>query len=106
MALIYLVRHGESVWNAEERLCGRTDIELSEAGRRQAERLGERLRGLPPAAIYASPLGRTAETASIIGLGTGLTPILDPRLIELNYGAWEGEALPRPCRATHRAAPT
>jgi probable phosphoglycerate mutase len=91
MALFYLVRHGESVWNAEERLCGRTDVELSDAGRRQAERLGARLRGLPPAAIYTSPLGRTAETAAIIAQGTGLTPMIDARIVELNYGEWEGK---------------
>ena len=91
MTLFYLVRHGESVWNAEERLCGRTDVELSEAGRRQAEHLGQRLRGLPPVAIYASPLRRTVETAAIVAQGSGLAPIIDPRIIELNYGAWEGK---------------
>ncbi len=88
--MFYLVRHGESEWNAEARICGRTDIPLSDAGRRQAERLGARLRALPPAAIYTSPLSRTAETASIIALGSGLAPIIDPRVVELNYGAWEG----------------
>ncbi len=91
MALFYLVRHGESVWNAAGRLCGRTDVELNDAGRRQAERLGERLRALPPSAIYASPLKRTVETASIMALGTGLTSAIDARLVELNYGAWEGK---------------
>lgn len=91
MALFYLLRHGESEWNAEERLCGRTDVELSDAGRRQAERLGARLRGLPPAVIYTSPLKRTAETAAIIAQGTGLTPVDDARIVELNYGEWEGK---------------
>lgn len=91
MGLFYLVRHAESEWNAEERLCGWTDVPLSDAGRRQAGRLGERLRGLPPAAIYTSPLVRAADTARIIAEGTGLTPIADPRLVELNFGAWEGK---------------
>lgn len=91
MALFYLVRHAESEWNAEERLCGWTDVALSDAGRRQAERLGERLRELPPAAIYSSHLVRAAETARLIAEGTGLTPIADPRLVELNFGAWEGK---------------
>lgn len=91
MALFYLVRHGETAWNAEEKLCGRTDLDLNEEGRRQAERLGERLRALPPTAIYASPLQRTVETASIIALGSGLTPILDARIIELDFGTWEGQ---------------
>lgn len=93
MALFYLVRHGESEWNAEERLCGWTDIALSDAGRRQAERLGERLQALPPTVICTSPLNRTTETAAIIARGTGLTPILDGRLVELNYGAWEGRTI-------------
>jgi broad specificity phosphatase PhoE len=90
MALFYLVRHGETAWNAEGRLCGRTDIELNDAGRRQAERLGERLRALPPSAIYTSPLRRTVETAAIIARGTGVPPVIDARLVELNYGEWEG----------------
>lgn len=91
MALFYLVRHGESEWNAAARLCGRTDVALSDAGRRQAERLGARLRALPPAAIYTSPLVRTAETAAIIAQGSGLAPVEDARIVELNYGAWEGK---------------
>jgi alpha-ribazole phosphatase len=102
MALFYLVRHGETAWNAEGKLCGRTDIELNDAGRRQAERLGERLRALPPAAIYASPLRRAAETAAIIAdvaaslprhADGGVKPPLqiDSRLVELNYGEWEGK---------------
>jgi probable phosphoglycerate mutase len=90
MALFYLVRHGESEWNAEQRLCGRTDIPLSDAGRHQAERLAARLRALPPAAIYTSPLARTTETAAIIAQGAGLTPVIDARIVELNYGTWEG----------------
>jgi probable phosphoglycerate mutase len=93
MALFYFVRHGESEWNAEERLCGRTDVALSDAGRRQAARLAERLRAPAQSgtdAIYTSPLRRTVETAEIIAAGTGLKPIVDERLIELNYGAWEG----------------
>ena len=90
MALFYFVRHGESEWNAEDRLCGRTDVALSDEGRRQAARLAERLRGLSPAALYTSPLRRTVETAEIIVAGAGLKPIVNERLIELNYGAWEG----------------
>lgn len=90
MALFYFVRHGVSEWNAENRLCGRTDVSLSDEGRRQAVRLAERLRGLSPAALYTSPLRRAVETAEIIAAATGVKPIVDGRLIELNYGAWEG----------------
>jgi len=90
MAFFYFVRHGVSEWNAENRLCGRTDVSLSEEGRRQAARLAERLRGLSPAALYTSPLRRTVETAEIIAASMGLTPKVDDRLVELDYGAWEG----------------
>jgi broad specificity phosphatase PhoE len=90
MALFYFVRHGESEWNAENRLCGRTDVALSDEGRRQAARLAERLRALPPDALYTSPLRRTVETAEIIAAAIRLTPVVDDRLIELDYGAWEG----------------
>jgi len=91
MALFYFVRHGVSGWNAENRLCGRTDVPLSDEGRRQAARLAERLRGLSPAALYTSPLRRAVETAEIITAAVRLTPVVEDRLIELDYGAWEGK---------------
>jgi len=90
MALCYFIRHGETAWNAEGRLCGRTDVPLSAAGRRQARALARRLKSLPVAAIYSSPLSRALETAHLIGQATGLRPIPDDRLTELNYGDWEG----------------
>ena len=91
MALFYFVRHGETEWNAENRVCGRTDVPVSEAGRRQAARLAERLRALPVGALYSSPLQRALETANIIGEAAGLKPTVDESLIELDYGAWEGK---------------
>lgn len=91
MALFYFVRHGVSNWNSENRLCGRTDVPLSDEGRRQAARLAERLRGLAPAALYTSPLRRAVETAEIIAATVSLTPVTDERLVELDYGAWEGK---------------
>jgi alpha-ribazole phosphatase len=93
MGLFYLVRHGETEWNAEGRFCGRTDVPLSEAGRRQARSLAERLKPLPFLALYSSPLERALETARLISQRFGLEPILDERLVELNYGQWEGRTL-------------
>jgi len=90
MGLFYLVRHGESEWNAENRLCGRTDVPLSETGRRQAKRLAERLKPIPFEALYSSPLERALETAQLISESVGLQPALDPKLAELDYGQWEG----------------
>lgn len=90
MALFYFARHGETVWNAERRLCGRTDAPLSEAGRRQAHLLAERLRPISFEALYTSPLQRARETAGIVGTAVGHVPAVDSRLVELSYGAWEG----------------
>jgi len=93
MGLFYLARHGESTWNAENRLCGRSDIPLSEVGRQQAKSLAARLKPIPFEALYSSPLQRAFETARLISEVVGLQPILDQRLVELDYGQWEGRTL-------------
>jgi broad specificity phosphatase PhoE len=93
MGLFYLVRHGESVWNAENRLCGRSDVPLSEAGRRQAKSLAKRLKRVRFDAFYTSPLGRAVETARLIGEAVGFEPVADARLVELDYGEWEGRTM-------------
>jgi probable phosphoglycerate mutase len=93
MGLFYLVRHGETEWNAAHRLCGRSDVPLSEAGCYQAQRLAERFKSIPFEALYSSPLRRAIQTAHPISRVIGLEPILDDRLVELNYGAWEGVTL-------------
>ena len=93
MGLFYLVRHGESAWNAENRLCGRSEVPLSETGRSQAKNLSKRLRLIPFEAFYTSPLGRAFETARLIAEAVGLEPVPDHRLVELDYGQWEGRTL-------------
>jgi probable phosphoglycerate mutase len=93
MGLFYLLRHGETEWNAQNRFCGRTDVPLSEAGRRQAKSLAERLKPLPFEALYSSPLKRALETARLISEPVGLQPVPDQRLVELDYGRWEGKTL-------------
>ena len=93
MGLFYLLRHGETEWNAQNRFCGRTDVPLSEAGRRQAKSLAERLKPLPFEALYSSPLKRALETARLISESVGLQPVPDQRLVELDYGRWEGKTL-------------
>ena len=86
---IFLVRHGATVLSAEDRFAGSTDVELSEEGRRQARRLGERLASEGMDAAYASPMRRTLETASLICAAHGLE--VQPRdgLREINHGRWE-----------------
>jgi probable phosphoglycerate mutase len=88
---ILLVRHGETTWNREGRYQGRTDIPLSETGQAQVQRLGDRLRNVPIAAAIASPLSRAKTTAEAVLAGHTLTLELDPGLLEISHGAWEGK---------------
>jgi broad specificity phosphatase PhoE len=90
MGPFYFLRHGETEWNVEGRFCGRTDVPLSEVGRRQARLLALRVKPLLVESLYSSPLRRALETARLIGEVIGREPVVDPRLTELNYGAWEG----------------
>lgn len=95
---IYFIRHGETDWNAARRYQGQTDIPMNERGRAQARRNGAALRPLLPgiasAEFVASPLQRTIETMRLVRIELGLAPdhfTIEPRLIELNYGHWEGQ---------------
>lgn len=97
MALITLIRHGESVWNGERRIQGNQDPPLSSRGRRQAALLAARLGvHLPhrPAALYASPLRRAAETAEIVAAAVSLSVMAEPGLREMALGSWEGRTVP------------
>lgn len=87
---VFLVRHGATVLSAEDRFAGATDVELSGAGREQVQALSRRLAPLPVAAFYASPLGRTMETASILAEPHGEQVVPDKGLLEINHGVWEG----------------
>jgi broad specificity phosphatase PhoE len=88
---ILLARHGETAAKRRGMLLGRRELPLTDKGRRQAERLGEELADAGIARLYASPMGRTIETAAIVGARLGLEPIVDARLIETDKGRWEGE---------------
>jgi broad specificity phosphatase PhoE len=95
---IFFIRHGETDWNAARRYQGQADIPLNERGRTQARRNGQALRARLPeiaqAHFVASPLGRTLETMNIVRGELGLDPggfSVEPRLIELNYGHWQGQ---------------
>jgi broad specificity phosphatase PhoE len=87
---IYLVRHGATLLSAEDRFAGNIGAELSDEGRWQATRLGERLRDQQITAVYSSPLSRTVDTARIIGATCHLTPTLRDGLREISHGHWEG----------------
>jgi len=87
---LYLVRHGATQLTAEDRFSGSVGVDLSEEGRRQAARLGERLRDDAIGAAYSSPLSRTLETARIITEPCGLAVDTRDGLREISHGRWEG----------------
>ncbi len=89
MLNIYLIRHGETAWNADNnRYCGRTDIPLTEKGLKQAEILRRQLGSVKWDGAFSSPLQRAFTTAQI---ASGATVIKDDRLIEADFGLWEGK---------------
>lgn len=87
---LLLIRHGESTWNAEGRIQGQADPPLSALGRRQAEAIAHRLAKLSIAALYTSSATRARATSAAIAAPHGLSPELEPALLELNLGAWQG----------------
>jgi probable phosphoglycerate mutase len=88
---LFLVRHGETDWNAEGRWQGQTDIPLNAAGRAQALALAARLRGHGIATVATSDLRRARETAAIVAAELGLAlDVVDHRLREQSFGDFEG----------------
>ena len=92
MGCVYFVRHGQTFWNAENKICGATDIALTEEGHLQAEEAGRKIleEGIKAYEILHSPLIRAAETARHISQITGIPMRVEKRLTEQNYGKWEG----------------
>jgi 2,3-bisphosphoglycerate-dependent phosphoglycerate mutase len=88
---LHLIRHGESVYNAEGRIQGHADIPLSELGCRQAEAAAEVLAKQPLDAIYVSPLRRAAQTAEIIAKRLELPVQFNELLKEINVGIFQGK---------------
>lgn len=91
MTKLILVRHGLTIWNHEFRYQGHTDIPLAEEGLRQAEKVAKRLAKEQIGAIYASDLGRAAQTAQTVAEQHRLPVFLLPALREVNFGLWEGK---------------
>ena len=86
---VFMIRHGATVLSAEDRFAGATDVALSDEGREQTRRLAERLSGEKIVAIYASPLGRTVETAGILAAPHKLEVQTRDGLREISHGRWE-----------------
>lgn len=87
---IYFIRHGETDWNKEGKMQGRTDIPLNESGRFVAELTREALKEIPFDAAFTSPLKRAKETAQIIMQGRDAQIIDEERVIEVSFGTYEG----------------
>ena len=87
---LYIIRHGETVWNTEGRLQGRKDIDLNENGVRLGKITGEGLKDIPFDLVFTSPLKRAKETAILALAGRKVPIIEDKRLIEISFGSWEG----------------
>ena len=93
MLTLVLTRHGLTPRSVPEQHLGqRIDVELSDAGRAQAQALATRVRGIAFERVFSSPLVRARETARIVatGLRTPVEVETDPRLMEMDYGTWEG----------------
>lgn len=88
---LYFTRHGQTIWNVENKICGATDIGLTELGREQARQLGREIRekGLAIDEILCSPLSRAADTAAEISAITGIPVREEERLREQNFGKYE-----------------
>ena len=90
---VVLTRHGETVWHAENRYAGRTEVAMTETGRRQAESLVAWARRERPEAILSSPLRRSLETAAPSARALGLDPVIVDDLTEVDFGVAEGHTI-------------
>ncbi len=90
MTSIFLVRHGETVWHANNRYAGRTDVALTPRGRDQAEQLAAWATGAALDGLWCSSLSRARDTAAPVAAATGLELQVDARLCELDFGRAEG----------------
>ena len=88
--MIYVVRHGETEWNAINKVLGRTDMPLNDTGIQQAHEIACALKDLNIEVFLCSPLIRARQTADVISNETGIDYKVDERLIEQDFGSFEG----------------
>lgn len=95
---LYVIRHGQTLWNAQGRLQGAADIPLNENGIRLARLTGEALKEIPFFCCFTSPLKRARDTADLILEGRDVPVFQEERIREITFGEWEGkdmETLPQ-----------
>ncbi len=90
MVTLYVVRHGETDWNAAEVFRGRADVPLNVTGLKQAALLAEHFAATTLAAVLTSPMARAHRTAAAIAAARGLEAVATPELIDIDFGAWQG----------------
>lgn len=99
---LYFIRHGETVWNTQAKLQGKSDIPLNEKGVALARVTGEALADVPFADIYSSPLKRALQTAQLVAGDRDVPIVTDRRLEEIGFGIWEGLS----CHKDHYEIPS
>ena len=87
---LYLIRHGQTAFSRENRFCGTSDPELTEAGHAMAEAFARAYAPIAWDAIYTSPLLRARQTADAVARATRVPAVIDEGLAEIAYGEWEG----------------
>ncbi|GAA4715625.1 histidine phosphatase family protein [Phytohabitans rumicis] len=100
MTLIHLTRHGQTPWHRPNRYTGSSDVDLDEVGVRQADALARWAQSAGLTALACSDLRRAGQTAAPVAARTGLAPLVDKRLRELDFGLAEGRTLAE-VRAEH-----
>ena len=92
--MIYIIRHGKTQMNKDNRLQGRSDIPLNEEGLEQVKQLESKLHSIEFSYVFSSPLKRAMQTA--VTVAPYIKPVTDERLIEMDYGRYEGIDLRNP----------
>ena len=87
---LYISRHGQTPWNVEDLVCGRADVPLTEVGQQQAKLLAESALDKNIDVILCSPLLRARQTAQAVSDAIGVEVQIDERLMELDFGIFEG----------------
>ena len=87
---VYVARHGQTEWNAGNRVCGITDIALTEKGIAQADELADQVKEKKIEIIISSPMKRAVTTSQIVSEKCHISMMIDNRLVEQNYGIYEG----------------